>query len=98
MVDFCITEVRYQKDGKHIDYVKVREELGNDKVGSPRFVGRNFIVDLIRLKKTTFQTRTQDKSGGWKKGAAVIIYNNKFLTTEGNNTEKDNLGELPEFK
>ena len=97
MADFCITAVRYNKDNENIGYVQVRENKFGDKVGPTRIVSRNFIADLIRLEMATFQTKTQDKNGGWKAGAKVIIYSEKFITTEGNRTEKDNLGELPEF-
>lgn len=96
MADFCITEVRYDKKHDQIEWVRVREELGDDLVGPWRRVPRAFIVDLIRLGKVSFQTRTEERNK-WKRGASVVIYANKFLTTEGNRTEKDNLGELPEF-
>lgn len=97
MADFCITEVKYDKDHERIEWVRVREDKGDSNPGLWRVTHRAFIVDLIRLGKATFQTRTQDRNGNWKKGAKIEVYAGKFLTTEGNRTEKDNLGELPEF-
>ncbi|WP_288081622.1 DUF3892 domain-containing protein [Pseudomonas sp.] len=97
MADFYITDVRYDKAHARIDWVRVREDLGRDKVGPWRMVPRQFIVDLIRMGKVSFQTKTQDRNGAWKNGASVEVYADEFLTTEGNRTEKDNLGELPEF-
>ncbi|UVL65023.1 DUF3892 domain-containing protein [Pseudomonas sp. B21-031] len=97
MADFCITEVKYDSDHERIEWVKVREDKGDNAPGPWRVTHRAFIVDLIRLGKASFQTRTQDRYGNWKKGAKIEVYGDKFLTTEGNRTEKDNLGELPEF-
>ncbi|GLH31737.1 hypothetical protein BR1R5_11230 [Pseudomonas sp. BR1R-5] len=96
MADFCITAVKYDKEHDRIAWVQAREELGRDKVGPWRWVSRVFAVDLIRMGKASFQTRTQDRNGNWVKGAPVVVYADKFLTTEGNRTERDNLGELPE--
>ena len=97
MADFCITQVRYNEAREHIVFVHVREEKGGDNVGAPRTVSRHFIADLIRLGKASFQTRTEGRNGNWIKGASVVVYDKKFLTTEGNRTQRDNLGELPEF-
>lgn len=105
MADFCITAVRYTKDRKHIDQVRVREEervVGEDGrtkivIGKWRLVSRAFVADLIRLDKATFQTRTLNANGKWDKGSQVTVIENVFLTTEPNNKKRDNLGELPEF-
>lgn len=96
MADFCITAVQYDKEHDRITWLQAREELGGDQVGPWRWVSRLFAVDLIRMGKASFQTRTQDRNGKWVKGAVVVVYADKFLTTEGNKTERDNLGELPE--
>lgn len=100
MADFCITEVRYNKDKSHIKFVKVRERKQGEngiQIGSPRIVSRAFVADLIRLGKVSFQTNTKTNNGQWKKGAEVLLFGQEFLTTDRNKTERDNLGELPEF-
>lgn len=95
MADFCITAVRYNDDKSHITFVKVREEK-QGKVGAPRTVSRAFVADLIRLGKVTFQTRTKTNER-WQRGAAVYLIDDEYLTTERNDTKRDNLGELPTF-
>lgn len=96
MTDFCITAVRYNKDKSHIEYVKVREEK-ETTIGEQRTVARAFVADLIRLDKATFQTRVQTKDGKWTRGANVHLIDDVYLTTDRNSTERDNLGNLPEF-
>jgi len=98
MADFCITAVKYSPDKKHIDWAQVREETWGGKVSTGvRLVQRAFLVDLIRLGLVSFQTKTQDRDGTWRDGDNVTIYDDKYLTTEGNGTERDNLGSLPTF-
>lgn len=98
MADFCITAVQYNPDKKHIDLVQVREEKYGGKVATEsRLVQRAFLVDLIRLGLVSFQTKTKDRDGNWRDGDKVTIYDDKYLTTKGNGTERDNLGSLPEF-
>ena len=96
MADFCITAVRYNSSREHIEKLKVREEK-TKSVGQPRTVSRAFIADLIRLKKASFITRTKNEDGKWSKGATVITIDDIYLTTQSNSTQRDNLGNLPEF-
>lgn len=96
MADFCITAIRYNKDQNHIEFVKVREEK-EGKVGTPRTVSRAFVADLIRLGKVAFQTRTKTDEGNWKRGAEVSLIEGEYLTTDRNDTKRDNLGSLPVF-
>ncbi|HZF62740.1 MAG TPA: DUF3892 domain-containing protein [Desulfovibrio sp.] len=96
MADFCITAVRYNDEGTHLSYVKVREDRKGNP-GAARVVSRAFIADLIRLGKATFITRVEKKDGSWMEGAAVHIIDGKYLTTDKNSIERDNLENLPEF-
>lgn len=96
MADFCITAVRYNAQGEHIEFVKVCEEKA-DSLGLERIVSRAFVADLIRLGKATFQTRTEVVSGRWRIGATVHVIEDDYLTTDPNYTKRDNLGNLPLF-
>ncbi|HCF2132181.1 TPA: DUF3892 domain-containing protein [Pseudomonas aeruginosa] len=96
MADFCITAVRYSKDRNHIEYVQVREEKSKT-IGAPRTVARAFVADLIRLEKASFQTRMKTADDTWMRGADVHLIDDVYLTTDRNSTERDNLGNLPEF-
>lgn len=96
MADFCITAVRYSDSGDHITYVKVCEER-EGTIGPSRTVPRAFVADLIRLKKAKFITRTKNLTGKWARGAEVHVIDDIYLTTQRNDTKRDNLGSLPEF-
>lgn len=96
MTDFCITRVRYNAERKHITYVEVSENLPKE-FGIKRTVSRGFVADLIRLKKATFSTWLQNKEGGYSMGADVHVLEDVYLTTDRNNSKRDNLGNLPEF-
>lgn len=96
MADFCITAVRYNHDRSHIAYVRVNEEKPSE-IGPDRMVARDFVADLIRLKKATFQTRTKTPEGKWRVGAEVHLIDDIYITTNKNSTKQDNLGNLPEF-
>lgn len=98
MADFCITKVKYSTDGQHIEWLAVREEFENT-VGPERIVQRAFVAALIRRELATFITRTWDQAGEtFKKGADVHVVENFYLSTDRNNTKRDNLGSLPLIK
>ena len=96
MADFCITAVKYTTDRKHIEWVRVNEEKPG-QIGPDRIVSRAFVADLIRLGKATFQTRTLTAAGKWALGAKVHVIDDIYLTTNSNNTKRDNLENLTEF-
>lgn len=95
MANFCITAVRYNAARTHLETVWVREEKSKT-VGAAREVPRIFVADLIRLGLASFQTRTKNTEGKWSVGAQVHLFEDEFLTTDPNATERDNLGSLPE--
>jgi hypothetical protein len=97
MTDFCISAVRYDSENQHIEWIKVREDMGAT-IGPARTVSREFVADLIRLGKATFQTVTYDKaSKQYSNGALVHVIDHTFLSTDKNDITKDNLGRLPKF-
>lgn len=94
--DYVITGVRFQDDKKYILSVEVRPDLG-DKIGFTEDWKRLNVVDSIENGKT-FVTAFRNGSE-WRKGEdvhVVTINGTKYIRTDKNNTEKDNLGELPE--
>lgn len=98
MADFCITHVKYSADGKHIEWVGVREEK-ETTVGPMRLVARAFVAALIRRGHASFITRTWNaEKETWKPGAEVHVLEEHYLTTDKNNTKRDNLGSLPLIK
>lgn len=98
-VDFYITKVLYNNNGV-IDKVEIRLRsypiTGEYKVKSPRIVSRDFIYDLLTTGKINISTAII-KNKSWSCGDTVGIYGDRYITTDGNKTSRDNLGELPEF-
>lgn len=96
MFDFCISAVRYDSENQHIEWVKVHEDKGAT-IGPARQVPRAFVADLIRLEKATFQTVIKMSNGNFANGAHIHVIDDIYLTTDRNNTKRDNLGNLPTF-
>ncbi|MFJ4194376.1 DUF3892 domain-containing protein [Pseudomonas sp. NPDC089534] len=61
------------------------------------WVEAGFIVQMIK-QGITFNTYREVGKDDWRKGARVEVYNDKFLRTVANSTEKDNLESLPTEK
>ncbi|WP_336334606.1 hypothetical protein [Pseudomonas putida] len=97
MADFFISRVGYNEGEEHIEWLMVREDLG-DKAGGESLVQRSFVVDLIRLGLVKFVTLPRNAKGEISRGAEVLLYRDKFLTTSANKTERDNLENLPTFE
>jgi len=104
MIDFYITSVRYSGDGASIEKVRIatRNEpiTGKKSIGAESIVPAKFVRDLVRNGKLEIWTATieKNKTGStYRRGAKVLLYGDKFITTSPNRTERDNLDELPEF-
>jgi len=96
--DYVIVGVQFRKEKKHIENLKVMEDLG-DKLGNAQIQTRQEVVTFIERNKK-FVTAYKKDSNNWKKGdeiQIVVINNIKFLRTDGDNIAEDNLSELPEF-
>ncbi|QNT79407.1 DUF3892 domain-containing protein [Entomobacter blattae] len=96
---YIIVAVRYNSSDKHIHSVKRCEDLG-DKLGDSEVRTKNAIVNAIENKNLTYATAYQDESGEWVEGAkvsVVVVNGKKYLRTDSNKKEEDNLGNLPEF-
>jgi len=97
--DYLISEKSYDSDRKHIERLKVHKDLG-DEVGSSSIWKRKEVVDKIESGFDFCTILKNPKNEKWKKGADVHVIKvnkKKYLRTDSNNVEKDNLGDLPEF-
>ncbi len=96
--DFLISMAGYNTD--HTNIIKVATHIDNgNSVGSSFEENRQTVVTNIKNGKT-YYTILKNKDGEWNKGAPVDIINvngKEFIRTDRNQTESDNLGELPEF-
>ncbi|WP_047605186.1 DUF3892 domain-containing protein [Pseudomonas putida] len=90
--DFYISGIRRDKPGGHIQQVQVIKAGKKERLTSDRA----FVVELINLGKTTFQTIFSD-NGSWRYGAQVHVVDGEFLATDRNARKEDNLESLPTF-
>lgn len=94
MADYCISGVRYNPEGTHIDVVRVHTD-SLTRVGDPMICDRAFVADLISREKATFQTVTKNSLGKWCNGALIHVVDQVYLATDANALEADNLSSLP---
>ena len=95
--DYAITHVCFKEEESHILAVKAREDNGEQLVNEQEW-SRQQVVSAIE-RGTTFVT-TFKKEGKWTKGEdvhVVEIRGVKYIRTDKNSIEADNLGELPEY-
>ena len=101
--DYIITRVRYSKNS-HGNTVISNAKVGKisketESVSIPISWTRQEIVEKLE-KNFTLQTAKENPNGEYELGAnvrPVEIGDVKYIRTDGNKTEADNLGELPSF-
>lgn len=98
--DYVITKVTYDSDHRRITHVK-RAEYDNSEntFGSRTEKSRQTVVNSIE-NGYVYYTVPPDGDGGYTWGdkvEVVEVNGEKFIRTDGNNIEEDNLGELPEY-
>lgn len=95
--DYVITEVRFKGDKIHIEEVKRREDAGDNLINERTMLRE----DVIRELENNIRFVTvYKKEGKWVKGdnvGIVKVNDKKFIRTDGNTIEEDNLGNLPTF-
>jgi len=96
MFDYCISAVRYDSTGTHIEAVRVHRD-NDTTIGPPMTCDRAFVADLISNGKATFQTIIPGRQNPWQNGAHIHVIDDVYLTTDPNVRKKDNLGNLPKF-
>lgn len=92
--DYMISAVCYDDNGDRI----VKVERYASKYGDPTRVKKSRVVRNLEKGKTYVTIRKDN--GDWKKGEDVHIVSvggEKFIKTNENKKETDNLGDLPEF-
>lgn len=91
-----ISAVKYDRDRKHIEYLRVHLPVSGLPGQDVRDVRRESVVDMIRRERKTVLT-VFDDDGTWVDGAEVIVTAGGFLRTVADDVQADNLGELPEI-
>jgi len=95
--DYLISEVKHSSDPSVIDRVKVHEEHDN-QIGIGVCYTRDWVINKIENEGKSVCTITSARPDKWQMGAMVEVIEvngNKFIRTDKNQIEKDNLGELP---
>lgn len=95
--DFCISAVKYNSDGTHIDSVLVHVETDTG-IAAGKPMTRPEVVKLLEQKKT-FVTIVKTAEGKWRKGAPVGIFpvETRYIKTAADKSERDNLENLPKL-
>ena len=104
LADYFITAVHYSlnyKGNEVIHSVKVGKNNKNeDTFKTPTIWTRQEVINAIDNNKLLFKTLYKQTDGSYKIGDEVMTYligYSKYIKTEGNNKECDNLGEIEEF-
>lgn len=97
MVDYGITDVKYNGIGKYIEWVKVGKFTGNSFGMRENWLRTKVISELEKGKTFITVLKHGDRL---KKGAEVRIVNvngKRYIRTDSNDEASDNLENLPEF-
>lgn len=94
--DYGIIEVRMDATDSHIELVKVLVDPNENSSGDGVPYTREEIVRILKRNIHSVIT-VRGSSHNRRKGDSVTLYGERFITTEGNYTTKDNLGDLPRF-
>jgi hypothetical protein len=98
LADYYITEVRYNPEHAHIVKVKLHPD-SSGTVGSEYEWTRTDVVNALQNSKS-FITILKNGTTQWRKGEdvrVVTINGTKYIRTDANSKDSDNLGNLPEF-
>ncbi len=92
-----ITNVHYNPQRSRIDSVYVRQYLGTS-LSDPVMNTRQQVVNMIDMgEKFVTATLSNNQWSAGEDVRVVLIRNGRYLRTDNNQTESDNLGSLPEF-
>ncbi len=100
--DYAITEVKFNNDRTHINYVKRYKDMGNNFDDLQTKTRQNIIYDIHDGVTYITAFKKKDKDGKYQgtKGSPVKVIEidgAKYIKTESNNSKRDNLDNLPEF-
>jgi len=99
IADYCVSAVRYNAGGAHIDQVEVRtHDTVKNQISPPTTMTRAEVVKLIGQGKS-FATIVKGQNNTWSKGAALQIQPvvTNYVKTVADNKTSDNLENLPTF-
>lgn len=94
--DYLISEVQY--DFKHMNILNVKRHLDSqDGIALPNIVNRNLVVEDLLTGKS-YKTIYKTNEGKWVEGKEIkIVKSSGFITTDPSSSNRDDLGNIPEF-
>ncbi|MDH5656501.1 MAG: DUF3892 domain-containing protein [Spirochaetia bacterium] len=93
--EYLISGVRMNPSGTQIESLR-RHKAVSASLEDCDYISRSAILEDIK-NGVNYATAFPDKDGNLRKGSAISIYKEKYLRSNENNTEKDNLGSLPQI-
>jgi len=99
MGEYWVSHKRMNTDNTRIIKVKAMERRKGSGLSSAEEYDREEVIQSIENDNNWFTCLQKDKRIWTKKAEIhIILVNNvKFIRTDSNQTEADNLGELPDF-
>lgn len=98
MANFGISQVQYDQEDKVIEMVRVHD-IADENIGYGEVWKRHQVLEQLDAGKN-FITIIRGQDGAWMKGQHIHRYtvNGKsYLRTDSNETDRDNLEQLPNF-
>jgi len=96
--DYAVTAVQYNHDETEIKQVE-RYEVGESSLLNKTTVGRATVVADIE-SGSDYTTALKNDNDKWSLGEEIHVLEingEKYIRTDQNNTEEDNLEDLPTF-
>jgi hypothetical protein len=95
LIDYFITAKR-EKYGA-ITHVRVHSNYSGEPSYTSETWTKEAVINLIDNIKKVFYTAFKDGWGNWKTGDRIHTVAGKYLRTDGNCIQNDNLDNLPDF-
>lgn len=96
--DYYISAVRYNANGTHIEKVRVHTNTAPNTIGVGYEWSRQDVIDVLDKKRSVMTIYLRNNL--WYQGEDVRSFSigfKRYIRTDANNKEADNLGSLPIF-
>lgn len=97
MSEYLVIAVAYEENQEHIDWLLVTRRI-DGKINRIWVADRDWVADLITTKSASFKTALKNpNTKKFEPGADIHVYEDVYLSTDRNASERDNLSNLPRF-
>lgn len=91
-----VDKIHYKKDEHGCKVIAKMKWTNNKNAWATNECTKDEMIKFINQNPNSAQTKYL-RNGYWRTGEDIRVINNKYLRTDANKIEKDNLGELPEY-